>query len=288
MMTMDPLKQLLIEAERDLLPAAIFYARCQVIHQQLGQQRLYFYAPPEHWLDPEKGIDLREWQQFFDTLAIELRQPLSGLQLRSFVLGRADNPLPVDVEIVGEGMVGRVARVQINEETAVAFKTFFDPEFVWQHGAWAEIPIGIWLKAHQVVRDLPEFFFAGEDWAVWEWISPQTRPYDRRGISYEKCAKQYGLIQLNPYNRQNYNPYNLRLDPGGIQKDYWGRRWRDGFLSCRFYWRKARREGLKSLLSLLQPARLRSSFGQFLSGLGWRSLPPKTPLPPPPSKIQNI
>ncbi|MDY7014743.1 MAG: hypothetical protein SVX43_14300, partial [Cyanobacteriota bacterium] len=232
---------------------------------------------------------------FFDTLALELRQPLPQTRSflpsgkRSFALGRGQPPLNVEVEIVGEGMVGRVARVQIDEKIVVAFKAFFDPEFVWQHGAWAEIPIGIWLKAHNVVRDLPEFFFAGEDWAVWEWISPQMRPCDRRGMTYEQCAQQYGLTRLNPCNRHNYNPHNLRLDPGGIQKDYRGRRWRDGFLSCRFYWRKARREGLISLASLLAPARLYSSFRQFLAPWGSRARSPKTPRPSSsPSQIQKI
>ncbi|MDY6781895.1 MAG: hypothetical protein SW833_04970 [Cyanobacteriota bacterium] len=285
---MDPLEQLLIEAERDLLSAPVFYARCQAMRYQRGRQRLYFYEPPASWLVGQKEIGVREWQQFFDRLALELRQPLSTqARLRSFTLGKAENPLSVNVEIVGEGMVGRVARVQIGKEIVVAFKAFFDPAFVWQHGAWAEIPIGIWLKAHGVVRDLPEFFFAGEDWAVWEWISPQTQPRDRAGIPYEQCAQQYGLTRLNPCNRQNYNPHNLRLDPGGIQKDYWGRRWRDGLFSCLFYWRKARREGLKSLVSLLQPARLSSSFGQFLGVWRWRSRPVKSSLPSPKAKIQN-
>ncbi|NEP57571.1 MAG: hypothetical protein F6K31_11180, partial [Symploca sp. SIO2G7] len=156
--------------------------------------------------------------------------------------------LKIEVEIVGAGMIGRVARLRINDGKDLAFKAFFDPDFVWQHGPWAEIPIGIRLKACQVTKDLPEFLFAGQDWAVWEWIYPHTNPQSRkRGITYEQFAKLEGLTKLNSLNHSNYNPYNMRLDPGGIQKEYWGRRFHDFLQGVVFYSRKAHREGLKSL-----------------------------------------
>lgn len=262
------LEKLLREAEQDLMTPQKFHARCQAIRQQGAGERLYFYEPPADWSDRENGPSVRQWQQFFDELAIEIGQAPQNARSRSCNLGRGQNPLKIEVEIVGEGMVGRVARVRINEEKSVAFKAFFDPEFVWQHGARAEIPIGIWLKGHQGVKDLPEFLFAGEDWAVWEWISPQTQPQLRPGIPYDELAQQYGLTRLNPLNRQNYNLHNLRLDPGGIQKEYFGRRLRDGILSCVFYWRKVRREGWHSIALLLTRDRLDSSFGQFLGLFG--------------------
>ncbi|HAG81017.1 MAG TPA: hypothetical protein DCL61_07560, partial [Cyanobacteria bacterium UBA12227] len=160
--------------------------------------------------------------------------------------------MKIEVEIAGKGMIGRVARVRINNGKDLAFKAFFDPNFVWQHGPWAEIPIGIRLKYCQVTKDMPEFLFAGQDWAVWEWIYPHTNPQSRvGGITYEQFAKQEGLTRLNPLNISNYNPHNMRLDPGGIQKDYLGRRFHDLLWSILFYLRKTRREGLKSLTPYL-------------------------------------
>ncbi|WP_293113040.1 hypothetical protein [Moorena sp. SIO4G3] len=159
--------------------------------------------------------------------------------------------MKVEVEIAGAGMVGRVARLRINGKD-LAFKAFFDPDFVWQHGPWAEIPIGIRLKYAQVTKNCAEFLFASQDWMVSEWIYPDTNPeFRNNGITYEQFAEQEGLTQLNSLNIYNYNPYNIRLDPGGIQKEYWGRRWHDFLRGIVFYLRKVQREGLKSLTPYL-------------------------------------
>lgn len=163
------------------------------------------------------------------------------------------NPIKLSLETVGEGMIGRVAKIRINDGEDLALKVFFDSSLVWQHGPWAEIPAAIYLQAHHVTKNIPEFKFAGENWAVWEWIYPETKPELRSGITYEEFAHQKGLTPLNYLNRQNYNPHQIRLDLGGLQKEYPGRRYHDFFLSIIFYIRKFRQEGfifLKDYLTL--------------------------------------
>ena len=49
----------------------------------------------------------------------------------------------------------------------------------------------------------------------------------------------------------------MRLDPGGIQKEYLGRHFYDMIRSIIFYIRKARREGLKSLTPYLSKKMIR-------------------------------
>ncbi|WP_293019821.1 MULTISPECIES: hypothetical protein [unclassified Moorena] len=180
--------------------------------------------------------------------------------------------MKVEVEIAGAGMVGRVARLRINGKD-LAFKAFFDPDFVWQHGPWAEIPIGIRLKYAQVTKNCAEFLFASQDWMVSEWIYPDTNPeFRHNGITYEQFAEQEGLTQLNSLNIYNYNPYNIRLDPGGIQKEYWGRRWQDFLRGIVFYLRKVQREGLKSLTPYLSKRMITYLFRRLIVLISpWKS-----------------
>lgn len=279
----SPLTSILWQAQQELLPPRQFYRLCQQVRQQSGQTRLYFHVPDSAFIDLNNGIGVREIRRFLDHLAgyvggtvqegdrttfylkrVRLRLQ-HKTQTKLLIKNAGDSCLPplfaqamkIEVEIAGAGMIGRVARLRINGKD-FAFKAFFDPDFVWQHGPWAEIPIGIRLKYCQVTKDVPEFLFSGLDWAVWEWIYPYTHPQSRKqGITYQQFAQTEGLTKLNPLNRNNYNPHNIRLDPGGIQKAYWGRRFQDFFRSLLFYGRKVRREGWKSLTPYLKPDKLR-------------------------------
>ena len=279
----SPLTSILWQAQQELLPPSQFYRLCQHARQELGQTRLYFYTPDSTFIDLNNGIGAREIRQFLDHLARYVRGTVQEGERTTFSLKRVrlrlkhktkriilitkegeycPSPLftqtmKIEVEMAGAGMIGRVARLRINEKD-FAFKAFFDPDFVWQHGPWAEIPIGIRLKYCQVTKDVPEFLFSSLDWAVWEWIYPHTHPQSRKqGITYQQFAQTEGLTKLNPLNRNNYNPHNIRLDPGGIQKAYWGRRFQDFFRSLLFYVRKVRREGWNSLTPYLKPEKLR-------------------------------
>ncbi|MEQ8469352.1 hypothetical protein [Coleofasciculus sp. E1-EBD-02] len=282
----SPLTSILWQAQQELLPPRQFYRLCQQVRQQSGQTRLYFYTPDSAFIDLNNRIGVREIRRFLDHLAGYVGGTVQEGDRTTFYLKRVrlrlkhqtkriilikkvkkegeycPSPLftqamKIEVEMAGAGMIGRVARLRINEKD-FAFKAFFDPDFVWQHGPWAEIPIGIRLKYCQVTKDVPEFLFSGLDWAVWEWIYPHTHPQSRKqGITYQQFAQTEGLTTLNPLNRNNYNPHNIRLDPGGIQKAYWGRRFQDFFRSLRFYARKVRREGWKSLTPYLKPEKLR-------------------------------
>jgi hypothetical protein len=280
------------QAERELISPIKFYNLCRNIRKRIGNKRLYFYAPDRNLLDERRGIGTRELRRFFDYLAKYIIQTGTEGQSRIFYLRRvrlrvkhqvkravlleklaADSGenfskkgMKIEVEIAGSGMVGRVARVRINRGDNLAFKAFFDPNFIWLHGPWGEIPVGIRLKACHVTKDMPEFFFAGQDWAVWEWIYPDTKPELRTtGITYEQFARTEGLTRLNPLNLNNYNPHNMRIDPGGIQKEYWGRRILDFYKGTIFYARKARREGLKSLTPYLRLAMIRYALRRLVA-----------------------
>ena len=274
----SPTASLILQAQRELLLPDRFYRLCQAVRQSQKLNRLYFLSPEPELLGLNQSVDIYTLQVFFDRLARYVRQStqvgcktvfylqkasmrshkqickrLAARRNKPFRLTRKSTPgaIAIEVEIAGAGMVGRVARVRVNDGRDLAFKAFLDRHFVWQHGPWAEIPAGIYLHAHAVTKDLPEFLFAGQDWAVWEWVYPHTSPQARAGISYEEFAKQVGLTQLNGLNRDNYNPHNMRLDFGGIQPEYRGRRVHAFLRGLIFYGRKIRREGLSSLKTYL-------------------------------------
>lgn len=280
----SPIASIILQAQQELLSPDKFHSLCQELCNRSGYRRLYFYRPEPNLLDLKNGIGTNELHKFLDYLAKYVTSKVEegtdtifylkkvwikiGRKLNKVLLLRKSTDKPnitilkdtmnVEVEIAGSGMIGRVARVKINNGKDLAFKAFFDPEFVWQHGPWAEIPIGIRLKYRQVTKNIPEFLFASQDWAVWEWIYPHTNPQSRKGgITYEQLAEEDGLTRLNPLNLSNYNPHNIRLDPGGIQKEYLGRHFYDMIRSIIFYIRKARREGLKSLTPYLSKKMIR-------------------------------
>lgn len=290
--TIPTLASAIAQAEQELIPPRKFYNLCRNIRKRIGNQRLYFYAPDRHLLDRRQGIGTRELRRFFDYLAKSIVRANREGQSETFYLRRvrlrlkhqvkpvvliekleagskgasSKQGMKIEVEIVGSGMVGRVARVRINRGEDLAFKAFFDPNFVWLHGPWGEIPVGIRLKACRVTKDMPEFLFAGQDWAVWEWIYPDTKPELRTtGITYEQFARAEGLTRLNPLNLNNYNPHNMRIDPGGIQKEYWGRRILDFGKGTIFYARKAHREGLMSLTPYLRLTMIRYAFRRLVA-----------------------
>lgn len=280
----SPLGSIIQQAQQQLLSPDKFHSLCQQFCQESGYKRLYFYRPNPTLLDLKHGIGTNELRKFLDYLAryvtceleegtesifylkkvwIKIDRKLNKVLLIKKSLDKQNiiilkDTMNIQVKIAGSGMIGRVARVKINNGKDLAFKAFFDPEFVWQHGPWAEIPIGIRLKYRQVTKNIPEFLFASQDWAVWEWIYPDTNPQSREGgITYEQLAEEDGLTRLNPLNLSNYNPHNIRLDPGGIQKEYFGRHFYDTIRSIIFYIRKARREGLKSLTPYLSKKMIR-------------------------------
>ncbi|HEY9706343.1 MAG TPA: hypothetical protein V6C58_28160, partial [Allocoleopsis sp.] len=155
------------QAQEKLLTAYQFYNQCQEIKEKYKIEQLYFFTPNFS----DYNINHQEWYLFFDHLAPSiLQQRQVGSQTTFFLVKKEQNctkSLKITVEIVGEGMIGRVAHLIINQQIHLAFKVFFDPEFVWHHGNWAEIAIGIYFKAHHITKDFPEFQFAGENWAVW-------------------------------------------------------------------------------------------------------------------------
>lgn len=270
--------KIIVQAQKELMSPGKFYRLCQKAHPFEERKRLYFLAAAPHLPELKKGIIPHELCLFFDYLARYVREnSKAGCQKEFYIQkvsirlqgkkskavdvkkdlplsrkSRVVKAIKILVEIADSGMIGRVARVRINDGDDLAFKAFFDPDFVWPHGPWAEISVGIYLNAHQVTKDLPEFKFAGQDWAVWEWIHPHTNPQSRQGITYEQFAQQKGLTKLNPLNRSNYNPHNMRLDLGGIQKEYLGRRFHDFIRGIVFYIRKVHREGFLSLTSHLR------------------------------------
>lgn len=242
------------EAQEQLLSAHQFYHQCQTIKHKYQLNQLYFFAPDFQINYPYSSINLKEWRLFFDDLAKYILN-FSQIGFKTNFILPSDyltenqiNLIKISVEIIGEGMIGRVAHLIINEQINLAFKVFFDPEFVWHHGNWAEIALGIYFKANEVTKDFAKFQFASEKWAVWEWIDEQEKPENRAGIYYEEFAKINNLNSLNYLNKDNYNPHLIRLDPGGIQKEYFGRRLNNLISTIVFYWRKIQQKGIKSLL----------------------------------------
>lgn len=239
------------QAQKNLLTAHQFYNQCQKIKQQYKIEKLYFLTPNFS----DYNINIKEWRLFFDHLAYYLLNMTQVSSQTTFFFIKneqfTEKLIEITMEIVGEGMIGRVAHLIINQQIHLAFKVFFDPEFIWHHGNWAEIAIGIYFKAHHITKDFPEFQFAGENWAVWEWIDEQAKPEHRQGIAYHDFAKQQKLNPLNYLNKTNYNPYLIRLDPGGIQTEYFGRKFHNFVTSIIFYGRKVKRQGLQSLFLYL-------------------------------------
>jgi hypothetical protein len=255
---------IILQAEKELLSPDHFYRLCKNASQFSGAEKLYFYQPEQYLWDLEKGIGSSDLLVFFDYLSTQLRNPKQSPNSFVFYLskdsnsnlliqqdGKEETDLKVTVEVVGQGMIGRVAKVTINGQY-LAFKTFFDPQFVWQHGVWAETAIGIYLKANNVTKNIAEFQFGGEDWSVWEWIDPDLNPSQRKGITYEELAEQKALTKLNSLNIQNYNLQGVRLDVGGVQKECRGRRLDNFRRAIIFYLRKVQKEGLLSLAVYLK------------------------------------
>ncbi len=264
----DPLmKAIIAQAQQELITPSKFYLLCQEYQHQVNKN-LYFLAPSQF----NSSIPPYLWLTFFDYLAKAIinidnhdetkvgyvdkvticfpGKRIKKIRVKSQT-GLTNKAAKFMVKIAGYGMVGKVAYVKINQEPALALKVFFDPNYVWLHGPWGEIPAGIYLQAHQVTKDLPEFKFASINWAVWEWIEADTKPEDRQGISYQEFAQKQDLTRLNELNKSNYNPHQIRVDIGGIQKEYKGRLLFDFFKGIVFYIRKISRDGLLSLTRYL-------------------------------------
>jgi len=243
-----------IQACNSLLSPWQFHQLCQTVCRKTGQQNLYFGRFPRSILTVHPKINPAVLQRFFDDLAEYVRhhnQPKARFHL---VTDRGQ--IEIQVCYIGSGAIGKVVRLQVNGDTPLAFKVFFDPDFVWPHGPWGEIPVGIYLKASGVTRDITEFFAAGLTWSIVEWIDEDTHPHKRRGIDYAVFARRKNLTPLNPLNISNYNRYGMRVDLGGIQTNTFGRRWRDGFYTVWFYTRKIRREGWRSMAPYFSPQAL--------------------------------
>lgn len=253
------------KAQKELLPPDKFYRLCQDVKTLKPRNKLYFLL--ENKWNLKYGIKWSSILIFFDYLSQQIRDNRI-LKITKFYLYKIrirtkkyihnfiaiklrkspkSRPITIEVEVVGEGMIGRVARINIEQGEDLAFKAFFDINLVWQHGPWAEIPMSIYLQAHQVTKNIPQFKCAGENWAIWEWIYPSTKPDLREGITYEQFARENKLTPLNYLNYSNYNPYQIRLDLGGLQKEYLGRRCHDLLTSILFYIIKLRQEGLSFL-----------------------------------------
>lgn len=257
-MTHDPpeLTSVIVRSQQELLSPYQFSALCEEVRRTTGQKKLYFGQPELQSVNVEEAIGIQEFRRFLDSLSryiLRLKSTDSYfcMYLRRELSSSGENPnfasqhsIKIEVSLVGKGAIGQVARLRINDCEELALKVFFDPTFVWQHGPWAEIPVGIYMKSRQVTRNMAEFRFASEDWAVWEWIDPLIKPDDRSsGIAYEEFAREEKLTPLNPLNISNYNPHGIRLDPGGIQKNYFGRRFIDTYQSLVYYVRRFRQEG---------------------------------------------
>jgi hypothetical protein len=279
-MTHDPpeLNSLIDRSQKELLSPYQFYALCQEIRRTTGLKQLYFGKPNLRSVNIEDAIGIREFRLFLDALCRYIRDLKSTDSNFLIYLLRdrpeeiannnisSDNTLKIEVSLVGKGAIGKVARLRINDQEDIAFKVFFEPDFVWQHGPWAEIPVGIHMKYNYVTRNMAEFLFASQDWAVWEWIAPNVKPDDRNGgITYEDFAQKEGLTPLNPLNLSNYNLYGIRLDPGGIQKNYFGRRSIDIYKSLLYYVRRFRKEGWSFLALYLNRKTLNYSIDRLIT-----------------------
>lgn len=244
-------------AARQLLSPWQFYRLCRQTCQAWGCDRLYFGQLP---LALSKSFPIRELQRFFDALAIPVGQSCIPPTSTTYHLSApGGHRLTLRVTYVGSGVVGRVVKIsQLNGESW-AFKACFDPQWVWQHGIWAEIPIGLYLRSQGVGQNIARFQAAGLTWMLWEWIDETEKPENRPGLPYETLARREHLTRLNPLNTSNYNPHGIRLDPGGIQVNSWGRRWRDGVYTLGFYWRRFRSVGWRFLNPHLNLKSLRYS-----------------------------
>ncbi|MGB3240689.1 MAG: hypothetical protein WBB29_20550 [Geitlerinemataceae cyanobacterium] len=281
-MTYDPpeLQSLVDRSQKELLSPYQFYSLCEEVRRQTGLTRLYFGTPNLRSVKIEDVIGIREFRVFLDSLALYICA-LKSMDSKCWIyLSRTlnevvenqnisvDRFIKIEVSLVGKGAIGKVARLRINDREDLAFKVFFEPDFVWQHGPWAEIPVGIHMKYRKVTRNMAEFLFAGQDWAVWEWIAPNVKPDDRPyGIAYEDFAQKEGLTPLNPLNLSNYNLYGIRLDPGGIQKNYFGRRSIDIYQSLLYYVRRFQKEGWSFLALYLNRKTLNYSIARLITPL---------------------
>jgi len=254
-------------AARQLLSPWQFYRLCQQTCQDWGCDRLYFGQLP---LALARVFPTGELQRFFDALAISVGQSLSPPISTTYHLQSRDGDrLRLRVTYAGSGLVGRVVKLSLLEasgstsselgERSWAFKACFDPQWVWQHGTWAEIPIGLYLRSQGVRQNIAQFQAAGLTWMLWEWIDEVAKPENRPGLSYETLAQRDRLTRLNPLNASNYNPHGIRLDPGGIQVNSWGRRWRDAIYTLGFYWRRFQTVGWRFLSPHLNRTSLRYS-----------------------------
>lgn len=247
---------IIAQAQTELISPKKFYHLCQQFFQKTGQTRLYFGEPIASCLAPQQGLGVEEIRTFLNSLVTYVKLTATSNTIAYFYLNFCDKspqyPITITVKIIGCGMVGRVAKITINGSKPVAFKTFFDPDFVWTHGPWGEIPVGIHLKYYRVTKNMAEFLFASQDWAVWEWIDPEnTKLNQRQGLTYQEFAQKEGLTKLNPLNLNNYNSHGIRLDPGGIQKEYDGRRLFDIYRGTLFYFRKIRRDGWNAIAKII-------------------------------------
>ncbi len=268
------LTALLDRAKHKLLPPHEFYRLCQVLHQANPRSKLYFGEPHSALIAELEEFDIQSFRFFLDALASYVKsQKLFGSKAVFYLKNKPiiksvnrqiSSSIKIEVTLIGRGMIGQVAYLKVNDRVEFAFKVFFDSSFIWQHGPWAEIPVGIRLKHSQVTKNMAEFLFSSIEWAAWEWIDPQARPQLREGITYEAFADREGLTRLNPLNLNNYNLYGIRLDPGGIQKEYLGRRSIDAIYSILFYLRKVRQEGWRSLTPYLNWKTIRYGWSRLL------------------------
>ncbi len=262
------MKEIILLAQKQLISPDKFYQICQKYRHLNKINRLYFLEDNLKVV-LNKSIKISYYLIFFDYLAKIIHtypsEYKSKFYLRKILLwnygkiikvlqvkksGKFKNCDHISLKIVGEGMIGRVAKLKFNGNNW-AFKSFFYPEFVWLHGPWGEIPVGIYLKNNKVTKNFAEFELGGENWAIWEWIDSHSNPSLRTGITYEQFAEENGLTKLNYLNGNNYNSYQIRLDAGGVQKEYYGRRLIDCMYGIIFYLMKAKNEGISSLFKYL-------------------------------------
>ncbi|MDB9314074.1 hypothetical protein PN462_13265 [Spirulina sp. CS-785/01] len=277
------IQNIITQAEQQLLSPQTFYSLCAKYKQHFSQSKLYFLQPNIQDFQISDFTET-ELQYFFDWLAVYVRNTEEIGKKQTFYLQKctkyaskkalqitktkpffSSSPVQkIKTKIIGCGMIGRVAKVKINSKK-IAFKAFFDSHFVWHHGTWSEIPTGIYLKAQNVTKDVPEFLFAGADWAVWEWISDRETPHMRTGENYTRFAQKHHLTQFNPLNLSNYNAHQIRLDIGGVQKEYFGRRIIDFGKTIHFYSQQAKKKGVVYLLRhFIQYRLLRYGFPRLL------------------------
>jgi hypothetical protein len=285
-MTNDPpeLNFLVERSQKELLSPYQFYALSQEVRRKTGIEKLYFGQPNLRSINIENTIGIPEFRIFLDALSSYIRD-LKSTHFKFFIYIYRDRqkeidnnpiyddtPIKIEVSLVGKGAIGNVARLRINDREDIALKVFFEPDFVWQHGPWAEIPVGLHMKYRKVTRNMAEFLFASQDWAVWEWIDPNINPDDRSdGMTYETFAREEGLTPLNPLNLSNYNLYGIRLDPGGIQKNYFGRRSIDAYKSLLYYVRRFRKEGWSFFALYLNRKTLNYAILRLMNTLCYRT-----------------